>query len=98
MWGADFLEHFVRVLQCFAYCQRVHLSSVLVTAGFDRALQIVSGNLNCERIGNRASGALLVFNPGWVRKRDPYWMIIDKEFNINGISVTGCHGNHQGLI
>ena len=69
-----------------------------IAAALDRVLEIMSGDLNRQRVGDRASGALLVFDPGGVWKGDPDWMIVDEKFNIDGIGVPCRYGNNKRLV
>src|SRR5919109_1517722 len=56
------------------------------------------GNLNGEGISNRAPSSLLVFHPGRMRERHPHGAAIDKELDVDRISMAGRNGHNQGLI
>src|SRR6266516_4404237 len=59
--------------------QRIHLSSHTL-ARFQCGFQVVSGNLNRQRIGYRTPGSLLVLHPGRMRQRHPNRPPVYQEF------------------
>src|SRR5260221_11746614 len=62
-------ERGVEMLHGFSYGQRIHfLAGVL--AGFDGSLEVVSRDLDGERIGDDLPSAGVVFLPGAVGERD----------------------------
>lgn len=82
----------------FIHRQRVHLSSVLIRAGFNRRLQEVPGNLDGQRIGNHPAGALLVLHPCWMRQRNPNGTPAGKKLYVNSVGVPRRNGDDQGLV
>src|SRR5258708_7239124 len=69
-----------------------------LNAASDGGLQEVAGDLNGQRICNHASSALVVFHPGWVRQRNPYWTAADQELDVYSIRMARGHGDYQGLV
>jgi hypothetical protein len=98
LWGANFLKYFVQMFETLINRKRVHLPPVLIAAGLNEILQVMTGNLNGQRISNDSSSALLIFHPGRMGQGDPYWMPIDQEFDVNGIGMASGDGNNESLV
>ena len=77
--------------------KRVHLATA-VFAGFDRPLQVMTGDLDSERIGDDLAGALVVFDPGRMRHSDPHGTAVGKKLDVDGVGVTRGNGDDKRLI
>src|SRR5215469_1826174 len=58
-------------------------------AGLERLFQVMPGNRDGERVGDHFSRALVVFDPGRVRKGNPDSAAIHQELYIHRVGVTG---------
>src|SRR5205814_9698162 len=90
-------DYRIRMCKGLVNGQRVHLFSHAL-ASLQRRFQIMPGNLNGEGIRNRAPSSLLVFHPGRMRQSHPHGAAIDKEFDVDRVSMAGRNGDNQGLI
>src|SRR2546426_9152234 len=90
-------DHSIQMCERLLNRQRIHLSSYTL-ARFQRSFQVVSGNLNRQRIGYRTPGSLLVLHPGRMRQRHPNRPPVYQEFNIDRISMAGCNRHNQRLV
>ena len=82
--------------ESLVYGERAHFLSEAV-AGFKRLLEVVSCNFDGECVSDHLAGTLVVFNPGGMRKSDPYGTHVD-EIEIDGIGMAGRDGDDQGLV
>ena len=81
----------------FGHREGIHfLAGVL--AGFDGGLEVVSRDLDSERIGDDLPGAGMVFLPGTVRERDRDRLAIRQELDIHRVGVAGGDGYDETLI
>lgn len=78
--------------------QRVHLSSVLIRAGFNRRLQKMPGCLYGQRIGYYPAGARVVLHPCWMRQSNPYGTPAGKKLYVDSVSVPRRNRDDQGLV
>lgn len=58
----------------------------------------MSGDLDSERIGDRPSSALFIFDPCGVRECNRNRSALDQKLNIDRIGVTRRDGNDQRLV
>jgi len=58
----------------------------------------MAGDLDGERVRDRPSCALLIFDPRRMRQRDRNGRSPDQELNIDGVGMTRRDGNDQRLI
>lgn len=80
------------MLHRFGYGQRIHfLAGVL--AGFDGGLEVVSRDLDSERIGDDRPTAGVVFLPGAVRERDRDRLAICQKLDVDGIGMARRDGH-----
>jgi hypothetical protein len=85
------------MLHGFGYCERIHfLAGVL--AGFDGGLEVVSRDLDSERIGDDLPSAGVVFLPGAVRERDRDRLAICQKLDVHGIGMACGNGYDEPLI
>jgi len=85
------------MLQSLRNRQGIHLAPDAL-ARFERRLQKVSGNCNCQRVGDRLPGSFFVFLPCWQRQRNPDGPAIHQEFDVRSIGMSRGNGNDQRLI
>jgi len=92
-----FFHDCIKVVQRLGDGERVHFASPIF-AGFDRPLQVVSGDLDRQRIGDDLASALVVFNPGSVGQSDPYGTTVGKKLDVDGVGVARGNGDNKRLI
>ncbi len=95
--GRELLFDGIEMGQSLLHPERVDLPTSLHSF-FQGLLQIVSGNLHSQRIGEVLAGALFVLHPGGMRERDPHRLAIHQELDVNGVSVPGRDRDNQRLI
>jgi hypothetical protein len=84
--------------ESFVYCQRVHLTAMLIRPVLNGRFQVMSRSLDSQRIGDGATGALLVLHPCWMRQRNPNGASADQKFYVNSVSVPRGYCHDQSLI
>src|SRR5579884_3964044 len=75
----------------------VHFAAA-VFARFDGPFQVVTGNVDGERIGDDVAGALVVLDPGGMRERDPDGASVGEELDVDGVGVAGGDGDDECLV
>jgi hypothetical protein len=85
------------MIQSFGYGEGVHFAANAF-AGFERGFQVMSGDLDGERVGDHSLSTLLIFRPCGQGERHPDRASIHEEFNVNGVGVARSDGDDQRLV
>src|SRR6202521_241343 len=94
--GLDLRHYAFQVLESFLNGKRIHFAAQAF-ARFQRRFQKMTGDFDRQGIGDQLSGAVLVFNPGRVRKSNPDRVPVDQELDVHRIGMAGGDGYYQGL-
>ena len=70
----------------------VHFAAVIV-AGLDGLLEVVTGDLRGEGVGDDVAGALFLLDPCGARHGNPNGTAVDVEANIDGVGMAGGDGD-----
>ena len=81
-----------RVLQHLFDAHGVHLAAVVV-AGLDGLLDVTSGDLRGERIGDHVAGALFLLHPCMAGHGDPHRTAADVKPDIDSVGVARRDGD-----
>ena len=92
-----FPYHGLEVPQRFVNGQGVHLT-INAFAGFQGRLEVVTGDLDGERVGDELAGTILVLNPGRMRQGDPHRAASRQKLDIDRIGMSCSDGDNEGLI
>jgi len=93
----QFIQRRIQVLHCFRHCEGIHfLPSVL--ASFDGRFQVMTCNLDGERVGDDFARARLILLPGAMRQRDRDRLAIRQELDVHGIGMARRDGYNEALI
>src|SRR5579872_2451535 len=95
--GGLFGDDSLQLIEGLRDGQRVHFLAQSL-AGFQGRFEVVTGNLDRERIGDHLSGALVVLNPRRARQDDPDGMAIDQKLDIDCVGVPRGDGDDQSLV
>ena len=82
----------VEVRKGFVYGGGVHFAGGVV-AFLDQLLEVTSGDLDGDAVGDDLTGALLLLDPGGAGQGDTHWAPIDVEADIHGIGMTRSNGH-----
>ena len=74
----------------------VHLTTVVV-AGLNSLLEVATGDLGGEVVGDDVAGTALLLDPGEVGQGDPDRVAVDGEADVGGIGVTRGDGDDGSL-
>ena len=87
----------VKMVESLLNGEGIHFSPCSF-AGFEDGLQVVTGDLNRQRIGNYPAGTFLILNPRWMRQGDPEGPPIYQELDVHGVGMARGNGYDECLV
>ena len=94
--AAGFFDNSIGVFQHFFDSHRVHLAPIVI-ARLNGVLQVASGRLRSQIVGNDIAGAPLVLDPGDVGHGDPDRLVIDGKADVSRVGVASSDGDDGPL-